>query len=760
VLGTYGAVLLLLVAAAVVGVAVALLCGLRARLSLAPVLGFALLIAVADVFSALPGRATTGFVALVLLVLAAAAVLVTRRRDLPPVRLLPAVLVPLSALLATAIPFAARERMGLLGVGMNNDTAAHLFIAEGVRSAFMERLIGFPDGYPIGPQSLTAVVSSGIGATADAVLVAILIAATVLTVVTAYAVAAPLGRWRRGLAALLSGCAYLAVAYYGQGAFKETILALFLLGAVGVLKELRRGAPPAGAGPALAVLVAGTVFVYSYQGIAWFAALLGILAVLWLAERRLDGLPLVGADRRGWLRGLALGIGVLAVLLVFEAGHVLAFLSANGASAAGSGQIAADDLGNLPGPLSFFEALGLWNSDDFRIPPADRSFADLLSVVAVVALLAGAARALQRRNLALLAGLLAAGAVYALSRGTGQSPYVDAKALMVLAPLASLTVLVGLLDLPRPALPRVLVALLAALFAVLGARSSLAALRTAPVGPTDQLEQLHDLAGTAKGSRTLFLDYDDYAIYALRGVEIGYLPAGYTAPVPVPVRPEKPWTPGNPVDWDDVAAADQDRFRYAIIPRSAYASQPPPNWRFVRATALFALYERTGPTAPRDTIEGPEGPGRILDCTVEPGGRALRREAGTARVQDPPVALGGIVPLPRGQALRGQVDLPAGRWSVSVQYTGGEELQLTVGGERFRLPANQGRPGAFFRAGELETDGGPLPFEVRAIQANRLAPPAEGVVVQQVVLSRPDSVRDVPLRRICGKWVDFYAKAG
>ena len=102
---------------------------------------------------------------------------------------------------------------------------------------------------------------------------------------------APLGslkdleRARRIGASLLVGMAYLAASYFIQGAFKETMQALFLLAFAAGLAELAAGGSGGGArwgrhkGVPLAALAIGSLYAYSFPGLTWLVGTLGVLAV-------------------------------------------------------------------------------------------------------------------------------------------------------------------------------------------------------------------------------------------------------------------------------------------------------------------------------------------------------------------------------------------------------------------------------------------------------------------------------------------------
>src|SRR5262249_61280156 len=93
--------------------------------------------------------------------------------------------------------------------------------------------------------------------------------------------------------AILAASPYLAAAYLAQGAFKEPMLGLGLLGFALALPAVRpawSGGRRAGAGGAvipLGGIAAGTIYNYSFPRLAWFpvAALGWMLLIAW-RERR------------------------------------------------------------------------------------------------------------------------------------------------------------------------------------------------------------------------------------------------------------------------------------------------------------------------------------------------------------------------------------------------------------------------------------------------------------------------------------------
>ena len=169
---------------------------------------------------------------------------------------------------------------------------------------------------------------------------------------------------------MLAALLYLPAAYYAEGAFKEPLLGLFLLAVVLHLEGVRRDW---GAGVVdrarsllpLAVLTAGAIYVYSYVALAW----LGLTWAFWIGAEVVTH-PEWRHDLRARVRDLAVPVGIaivmLLVLLAPSAGRIVSFLGTIGVSPSGTGAIATSNFGNLAHSLSAYEALGIWNSSDFR----------------------------------------------------------------------------------------------------------------------------------------------------------------------------------------------------------------------------------------------------------------------------------------------------------------------------------------------------------------------------------------------------------
>jgi len=471
VIGTYAAVAAIVVSALAIGQAAVCLCGGRRWSWVAPVVGLALLCALCWGTVRLPGDGVTSAVLVLVATLAAVAFLRGRveRAGEAFAQGWPVALV---ALLAASLPFAVEGHFGILGTSFNPDMSQHLLTAARLAEGHGSQLLH--QGYPLGPHSIVVALNKGLGIGLVQGFGGLTVAVAILACLTALAAFAELPLLPRTAGALLVGLAYVVASYFAQGAFKETMQALFLFGFVLALRESGRAWAdlPLRYLPA-ALIAVGSVYTYSFPGLIW----LGGAAALWAVFTR-------PAPK-------ALGLAFLAffVLIAPEIGRMVDFHSFETFDPSGAG------LGNLFGQISPFEVLGIWPSGDFRLAPGDGAVpaaAYYLGIaLALMLFVYGAVKLWRRREAAILSGLAAAALAYAAAR-IGGTPYTAAKAIEIGAPVVAMAILLPLgkqavrfMGAMRPkGTPQRLVPAAVALFVLAAGVCSLLALANAPVGPT------------------------------------------------------------------------------------------------------------------------------------------------------------------------------------------------------------------------------------------------------------------------------------
>jgi hypothetical protein len=612
-IGTYASAALICAASLLVGRAILSLAGRRSWSWLEPAVGFAAILTVTGALARAPGHGTSATLGAAALVVVAAAV-AFRRPYAARGELRAGVSVAIVVLLALAIPFAVSGRWGLLGVGFNNDLGLHLAWAEWLRSGFGPA----PDaGYPLGPHGLAVAVAAVPGIGLGQAFVGEIVAIGLLTGLTALAAVGGLGPVRRTVAATMVAVPYLAASYFAQGAFKETAEALFVLAFALLLAAISRDRriPPISAGdsasspdaqrlaqrdlsgkgallPALA-LSGGVFFSYSFAGLAWPVA----IAVLWGL-----GLPEVrrALRPRSVLRFLLRPATLLTIAVLAGLAVVLTIVGPFG-FAHGFNKVAGS---NTYGPVSPLEALGIWPAANYRLEAEGGAhLTGLDGAVAILALLVAVAWWVRRRE-ATIPLALAGGTLLYLASLPSSGDYSQAKALMIIAPLAMLVVVRPLVaEFPGPrrgsertssriagetassrrgsGLARVAWAVLAVAFLGGAAYSSFLALRDAPVGPPGHGAELEAFLPILHGKPVLYAGQDRYAAYDLLGADTHVPLVEFPDPAVAP-NEEKPFDTGDaysPIDFDSFSRGTLDRFPYVITSRGAGYSHAPPKIR-------------------------------------------------------------------------------------------------------------------------------------------------------------------------------------
>jgi hypothetical protein len=786
-LGAYASVALVCAGSLLVGQAILSLCGRRELTWLAGPIGLAALLVASGLAIKLPGHGAAVAITVGALLVASAIVLVVRRRGAggsPGSHAAIAVATAILALLVASIPFIANQRVGILGVGLvNDDMAYHLLIADWLNTRVGDMPVLINQGYPVGPHSLVAGLSEALGTGLVESFAGLTLAIPALTALVAFEALRGLRTAPRVAAAVLVAIPYLVVAYLAQEAFKEPIEALFLLAFALLLPAATSPAhnqprpfptgARAGFSPArrpglaravpLGVIAAGAVYTYSFPGVLWLAATAAIYIAIMLIRR-------APGSRTAALWTATAGVGVLALLTapewarMIDFGDFRAFRTSN----------LSGGLGNLRHQLSPLEALGIWPTSEFRLAASDSSHPAAFyagAVIAAAALAIALPRWLKRHGPAVPAALATAILGYAGARLFG-TVYTSAKALAIATPLIALISFGGLLERERAAARLWLAAALAVLLATGMAVSSFLVLKQAPAGPSDHADQLAELRPLVQGQKVLFLGRDNFVAYELRGSRPFTAVRNYYDPnyVKPDLRLKDVF---RKFDFDSVTPATLNRFPFVITTRAAYASGPPPSFEPVRETTDFVLWKRTGPVGPRRTLAEGDNPGVDLKCRA--GGTPRLPAGGSATVfAEPPVVGGTWAPGPTvegGSPVTQTLDIPAGRWELSLQYDATQPLRVSAPGFAAMLPANLDYRGSvpYYPAGELTVPRrGPVRFTVEVesppFMGRLLGTKSEAhlgaIAASPAGAGGPipgEAETVVPLHRACGRYVDSYS---
>jgi hypothetical protein len=791
-ISTYVAAALICAASLLAGRAIFAAAGREEWCWLEPAVGFAALVSVAGIGARLPARGTTA----TLLVIALGVVSLAALRLPYRLRGVLAEGLPVAVALALvlAIPFAISGRWGLIGVGFNNDLGLHLAWSEWLRSGFGP---GPDAGYPLGPHGLAIATAAFPKISLGQAFVGEIIAISILTGLTALGALAGLGPLRRTLAAVLVAVPYLAASYFAQGAFKETAEALFVLATAIALPEATaiaaRGRDRLRAFAPLIVLAAGIFFSYSFAGLAWPAAIAGLWALTLPAARR-------ALAPRALLRRFARPVALLWLAGLAVAALLLAFVGPFG-FAGGFGKVASS---NTYGPVSPVEALGFWPAANYRLDAAGGApLAALAAVVAGLALLAGLVWWLRRGEIAVPIALAACALLYLISLPFS-GDYSRAKALMIAAPLVMLITARALLAGPGAATPtatgtgrltfrsrargsspllgRLAWGLLAVAFLGGAAYSTFLALRDAPVGPPGHGAELAAFRAELHGQKVLYAGQDRFAAYELLGADTD-VPVVEFPDEDVQASPMKPFDTGNaysPIDFDSFTYTTLNHHRYVITSAAAWNSAAPSGFKRVQGTDSYILWEQRAKT-PEDRqtlLEGTE-PAAQVEC-VAPEIRIFVAHPGKGSVFAAAPVIGqrdswdaGPI-LGTGEETSQTLDLPRGRWRLSLQYFSpvsavlsgpgfDRDLEAALDGQRPNT-ISLANDGQYWPAGVyVQRRPGPVRFTFATAEPStlqRLSGYDGKAYVGKLVAVQAQPHRVVPLVQTCGRWLDWYQGPG
>jgi hypothetical protein len=258
------------------------------------------------------------------------------------------------------------------------------------------------------------------------------------------------------------------------------------------------------------------------------------------------------------------------------------------------------ELGKLQrGPLSVFQAFGIWPSGDFRLDPQVAELVYLLIVVAVLATVAGLVWAWSRRAWTFL-GYVGATILGSMVLAVIGSPWMDAKAFVIASPALVLAALVGAVwffNLSRTwgGEPRVAIAgggLVGAaiVFGVLW--SNVLAYLHVPLAPRDRLVELDRIGDRVSGQGpTLVTEDNPYAVMHFLRDAAPASTSSFRHPVRL-LRDRKRLEFGDSVDTDLVVLEDVLFYRTLVRRHTPAGARPPTGYRLTWRGRYYEIWQR------------------------------------------------------------------------------------------------------------------------------------------------------------------------
>lgn len=525
-----------------------------------------------------------------------------------------ALIAALGVFIVYALPVLALGEPSFTGYIKLDDTATWLALTDriaeagrdlsGLAPSSYEATLHFNlgSGYPIGAFTPLAIGSTLLGRDPAWVFQPYLATMALLLALCLYQLAGEVVRRPalRALIAFLAAQPALLFGYYLWGGVKEIATALLLA----LLAALIPAATAAGrfswrAAIPAALAAASVIAVLTAAGAALWLLPMLFLAALAVAVR---------FGGKALLSRLALVVG-LALLVS------LPWLLDAGILPRESGALSdPHELGNLVGPLSGWQAFGIWPTGDFRFHPSDSLATVVLIAVAIFGLVLGLRQIWLRRALgsgAFFAGL-ALGAIALVTIG---SPWIGGKALATAAPAVLFASCLGGAYLWERGL-KVEGGVVLGLIALGVLWSNALGYREEFPAPYHQLAELERIGDRIAGQGPTLLTADEpYAArHFLRKADVEG--ASELRRRQIPLSSGKTLESGETADIDQFSLPALLEFPTLVLRRSPLASRPPLPYQLLEAGKYYEVWQSDGSPAPLSHLAlGGEGePSAVPSC--------------------------------------------------------------------------------------------------------------------------------------------------
>jgi hypothetical protein len=385
------------------------------------------------------------------------------------------------------------------------------------------------------------------------------------------------------VAALSAVLPALVYAYELLGSIKE-LTALPLILTLGVLTLDHRSwvGRSRGSGIPFALVFAGGISALGLAFGAW-----GLAAVLVLVGVLASDLR-TGAERA---RGALVSALIALAALIVASWPTWAGLS--GSLRLAQSISVTSNPGNLQQPLRAVQVLGVWLRGSYKLAPSGTAgtLTDVLIGVTIAAAVLGLANLVRRRAYAQIAWFLLMLVVW-VAVTHWVTTWGAAKTLMLTSPSVVLLAWGGvaaLRSMPLRALTGSLAASLALVLIGGAVVSDAMQYHASNLAPTARYEELASLNSRFAGQGpTLFTDFDEWALYELRALDVG----GPDFVFPPPALAAAAGGYGQPLELDRVSPKALLGYPLIITRRDPTASRPPSAYRLIWQGSYYQLWRR------------------------------------------------------------------------------------------------------------------------------------------------------------------------
>ncbi|HTU79958.1 MAG TPA: hypothetical protein VMF09_14480 [Solirubrobacteraceae bacterium] len=394
-----------------------------------------------------------------------------------------------------------------------------------------------------------------------------------------------LSRAAAAVTGMIASVPALVYAYALMGSIKEitALPMIVLMGALLVCARELRAATGVRAVLPFGIAAAATLDAIGIAGSAWVVAFGGVallVAVPISRWRDLRPLALGGA-------GLAASTALIGLPTVAPLPQTLTLAE----SVSSSNAAAVSDPGNLLRPLKFLQTLGVWVGESHRVEPKYLNQTYVLIGIAGICVALGLIWLVRRRSWSVLVFVVLSYLVWQVVHRHG-TEWTDAKLLVILSPVVVFVAMVGALGLMRARRLEGLVLVVALALGVLVSDGLL--YHATNLAPTQRYEELAAIGQRFSGEGpTLVPDFDEYALYLLRGMEPDGPGFAYDGPFTLVGGGSGGY--GHSYDLDSLSLASIERFRTIVMRRSPAWSRPPGNFKLAWKGSYYTVWRRVGP---------------------------------------------------------------------------------------------------------------------------------------------------------------------
>jgi hypothetical protein len=537
-----------------------------------------------------------------------------------------------------AAPVVLSGHATFLGYTLLGDTSIHFVLIDWVMKHGFHSLPNLPPSsthsalasylstrYPLGAHTALGAVRPLVGQDVAWVFQPYIALLGTFTALSIYAILsrAIQQRWLLALAAFLAAQPGLVYAYALEASIKEvaTICLIAMIVAVGAEFVTRRGGVRAVV--PLAVVTAAGMGVLNASILVWLGPILLALLVGLLFTRGFHTWRSAALEA-GVFAALAAALSFPALVVVNE------FIGDTTQTFAGAGNNAHVTFGNLLGPLSPWQAFGVWPTGDFRLGlDTHVALTYVLIGLNVAAVLVGVIWALRRRTAWPLVFIAASaiGWAYITARSNA---WGDAKALMIVSPALTAAAMMAPASLwSADRRPEAVLLALALAFGVLW--TNVVAYHDAFLAPRDRLSELSKVGERFAGQGpTLYTEFEEFGKHFLRQAD----PSGSDESWQDNPRAAYVDGSGAPFgyssDLDQLLPSYVQHFRTLVQRRAGSWSRPPSNYRLVYRGRFYDAWQKNAPSS-RVVNHMPLGdliqPGAAPKCSSV---RALSNAGGTS----------------------------------------------------------------------------------------------------------------------------------